>query len=134
MENNILKNLFIQKRYDEVVEMLESLYCDLYKEMLDYKNISYNVEGYNQLGSLIRKNYPQFHDDLVHVQAIGSDTNSTYLDHINALLSTYMHMRDEYKYYADMTSTQEDDDMEIDDPYIIFVDNEDEAGVSTVDM
>lgn len=135
MENNILKNLFIQKRYNEVVEMLESLYCDLYKEMLNYKNVSFNVEGYNQLGSLVRKNYPQFHEDLVHVQAIASDTNSTYLDYINILLSTYMHMKDEYKYYASMPYDEnaEDENLEINDDFITFVDEDSDVGVSSAE-
>ena len=42
MENNILKDLFIQKRYDEVIDMLKSLYCDLFVDMLTYKNIDFS--------------------------------------------------------------------------------------------
>lgn len=99
MEPNFLKDLFNQQRYDEVIEMLDNLYLDLFRTMLDYKNESYENEENNiqYLDSLVRISYPQFSQDLIHLSVLRNEPNYTYLDRINALLSTYMHLKDMYK-------------------------------------
>ena len=67
--------------------------------MLDYKNESY-VNGehdFEYLDSLVRISYPQFSQDLIHLSVVRNEPNYTYLDIINSLLSTYMHLKDMYK-------------------------------------
>ena len=41
--------------------------------------------------------YPQFSQDLIHLSVVRNEPNYTYLDIINSLLSTYMHLKDMYK-------------------------------------
>lgn len=99
MENNFLKDLFNRQRYNEVIDILNNLYIDLFKDMLDYKNESYVNEenNFEYLDSLVRINYPQFSQDLIHLSVVRNEPNYTYLDIINSLLSTYMHLKDMYK-------------------------------------
>ena len=99
MENNVLKDLFNKQRYNEVIDILDDLYIDLFKDMLDYKNESYvNWEhDFEYLDSLVRISYPQFSQDLIHLSVVRNEPNYTYLDIINSLLSTYMHLKDMYK-------------------------------------
>ena len=99
MENNFLKDLFNRQRYNEVIDILDNLYIDLFKDMLDYKNESYVNEenNFEYLDSLVRINYPQFSQDLIHLSVVRNEPNYTYLDIINSLLSTYMHLKDMYK-------------------------------------
>lgn len=99
MDNNFLKDLFNRQRYNEVIDILDNLYIDLFKDMLDYKNESYVNEenNFEYLDSLVRINYPQFSQDLIHLSVVRNEPNYTYLDIINSLLSTYMHLKDMYK-------------------------------------
>ena len=99
MEKNFLKDLFNRQRYNEVIDILDNLYIDLFKDMLDYKNESYVNEenNFEYLDSLVRINYPQFSQDLIHLSVVRNEPNYTYLDIINSLLSTYMHLKDMYK-------------------------------------
>ncbi len=99
MENNFLKDLFNRQRYNEVIDILDNLYIDLFKDMLDYKNESYVNEenNFEYLDSLVRITYPQFSQDLIYLSVVRNEPNYTYLDIINSLLSTYMHLKDMYK-------------------------------------
>jgi len=99
MSTNMIKDLFNQKKYDEVIDMLKYLYVDLYHDMLDYKNQKYDgkEDNYDYLSVLIRNNYPQFKDDLIHLSVLYSEPDTSYLDQINSLLSTYMFMKKQYK-------------------------------------
>ena len=99
MENNFLKDLFNRQRYNEVIDILDNLYIDLFKDMLDYKNESYVNEenNFEYLDSLVRITYPQFSQDLIYISVVRNEPNYTYLDIINSLLSTYMHLKDMYK-------------------------------------
>ena len=47
--------------------------------------------------SFVKVNYPCFSDALTYVEATGSNPDNSYLDYINALLSTYILMKDNYK-------------------------------------
>ena len=98
MENNFLKDLFNRQRYNEVIDILDNLYIDLFKDMLDYKNESYVNEenNFEYLDSLVRINYPQFSQTLIHLSVLRNEPNHTYLDVIKTLLSTYIHLKDMY--------------------------------------
>ena len=98
MKTNFSKNLFDQQSYDEIIEMLDNLYLDIFRTMLDYKNVSYVNEenNFEYLDSLVRINYPQFSQTLIHLSVSRNEPNRTYLDVINTLLSTYIHLKDMY--------------------------------------
>ena len=48
-KGKILKNLFAQKKYTEVIDALETVYCGLFEEMLNFRNVS---EEYKNLTTL----------------------------------------------------------------------------------
>lgn len=98
MEEKFSKNSFEQKEYDEIKDMLKNLLLELFKTMLDYKNISYANEenNFEYLDSLVRINYPQFSEDLIHLSVSRSEPNHTYLDVIKTMLSTYMYLKKMY--------------------------------------
>lgn len=99
METNVLKNTFDQQQYDEIKEKINNLYLELFRNMLDYKHISYVNEenNFEYLDSLVRINYPQFSQTLIALSVSRNEPNHTYLDVINILLCTYIHLKDMYK-------------------------------------
>lgn len=101
MEKNVLKDLFNQKRYNDVISSLKYLYKNLYIEMLDYRKDKveeeYKEMEYYQLSPMIRKYYPQFSDNITLLNVSLGNPNETYLDVINTLLSTYLFFKENYK-------------------------------------
>lgn len=99
MDTNFSEDLFNQQNYDEIINMINKLYLDLFKTMLDYKNESYSNEENNleYLDSLVRIAYPQFSQNLIHISVLRNEPNHTYLEIIRTLLYTYIHLKDMYK-------------------------------------
>lgn len=101
MEKNVLKDLFNQKRYNDVIDNLKVLFKDLYIDMLDYRKDKveeeYKEMEYYQLSPMIRKYYPQFSDNITLLNVSLGNPNETYLDVINTLLSTYLFFKENYK-------------------------------------
>ena len=99
MDSKFFKDLFNKESYDEIIDMFNKLYLDLFRAMLDYKNESYVNEenNFEYLDSLVRIVYPQFSQNLIHLSVLKNEPNHTYLDVINTLLSTYIHLKDMYK-------------------------------------
>lgn len=103
MSQNVLKDLFNQKRYNDVIDNLKILYKDLYIQMLDYRKSEMEIEEdyeqmeYFQLSPIIRKYYPQFSDNITLLNVSSANPNESYLDIINTLLSTYLYFKENYK-------------------------------------
>lgn len=99
METNFLEDSFEQQNYDEIKEKFDKLYLELFRTMLDYKNVSNSNEenNFEYLDSLVRMNYPQFSQTLIELSVSRNEPSHTYLDVINTLLSTYIHLKDMYK-------------------------------------
>lgn len=98
METKFSKKLYDQEKYEEVINMMNDLYLDLFRTMLDYKNVSYSNEenNFEYLDSLVRITYPQFSQSLIELSVSRNEPNHTYLDIINILLSTYIHLKNLY--------------------------------------
>ena len=98
MEEKFSKDSFEQEDYDEIKGMLNDLLLDLFRTMLDYKNVSYVNEenNFEHLDCLVRMNYPQFSEDLMHLSISRSEPNHTYLDVIKTMLSTYVSLKKMY--------------------------------------
>lgn len=99
MENQDFENLYNQQKYHEIIDMLNNIYLELFREMLDYKKESYENEenNFEYLDSLVRIIYPQFSQDLIHLSALRNEPSYTYLEVIRELLYTYMHLKNMYK-------------------------------------
>lgn len=93
MDTNFSEDLFNQQNYDEIINMINKLYLDLFKTMLDCKNESYSNEenNFEYLDSLVRITYPQFSQNLIHISVLRNEPNHTYLEIIRTLLYTYIH-------------------------------------------
>lgn len=91
MEENFSKNSSEQQDYNEIKDMLSNLLLDLFKTMLDYKNIQYVGEenNFEYLDALVRINYPQFSENLIHLSVSRNEPNHSHLDIIKTMLSTY---------------------------------------------
>ena len=102
MEEKFLRDSFEQQDYDEIKNMLNNLLLDLFRTMLDYKNVSYVNEknNFEYLDSLVRINYPQFSEDLIHLSVSRNAPNHTYLDVIKTMLSTYVCLMKKYNDFA----------------------------------
>ena len=87
-----------REKYKEIINMIEDLYLDLFRIMLDYKNVSYinEEDDFEYLDSLVRLTYPQFSQSLIECSVSRNEPNHTYLDVINTLLSTYTHIKKMY--------------------------------------
>lgn len=98
MEEKFLKDSFEQQDYDEIKDMLKDLLLDLFRTMLDYKNVSYVNEenNFEHLDALVRIHYPQFSEDLVHLSVSKSEPHHTYLELIKEMLSTYICLKKMY--------------------------------------
>lgn len=99
MEKFFSKDYFEEKNYYEIKDMLKNLLLELFRTMLDYKNVSYANEenNFEHLDALVRINYPQFSEDLIHLSVLRSAPHHTYLNIIKTMLSTYVHLKKMYK-------------------------------------
>ena len=121
-EDNSIKELFMQKRYDEVIASLEKIFRKLFIHMLDYKKEEvkedYKDKDYDYLALLVATYYPRYRHDILNLTHASFREDNTYLDVINIMLSIYSYFSDTYK---------NDDEPEYD--YIVedvYADNEEE--------
>ena len=98
-ENTFTSNLLETQKYDEIINIINDLYLDLFKTMLDYKNEKYTngENNFEYLDALVRISYPQFSQNLIHLSVLRNEPGHTYLDIIDTFLSTYMHLKNMYK-------------------------------------
>ena len=100
MGDNTLKDLFVQKRYNEVIELLQDIFRKLFVQMLDYKKDEieedYKDMDYNRMALVIAKYYPQYDMDIINLTHAEYREDNTYLDVINLMLSIYSYMQDTY--------------------------------------
>ena len=117
MEEKFSRDLFEQQDYEEIKKMLKNLLLDLFRTMLDYKNVSYADEenNFEYLDSLVRINYPQFSEALIHLSVSTNEPNHTYLDIIKNILLTYVYLKERYndsafeKKYLECNSNNDED-------------------------
>ena len=88
----------LEEDYNEIKAILNDLLIDLFKTMLDYKNVTYTNEedNFEYLDALIRINYPQFSEILIHLSVLRTEPKHTYLYIIKTMLSTYMYLKKMY--------------------------------------
>ena len=94
-----MEDIFNKKTYEEIKVRLNDLYLEVFRDMLDYKRVSYLKEenNFEYLDSLVRINYPQFSQNLIHISVLINEPNdNTYLDIIKELLATYINLKDMY--------------------------------------
>lgn len=98
MKEKYLEDSLEQENYNQIIKMLEDLLLDLFKKMLDYKNISYLNEenNFDYLDALIRTNYPQFSENLIHISVLRNEPGHTHLASIRDILSTYIYLKNMY--------------------------------------
>lgn len=110
MEDTML-NLFKDKKYDEVITLLESMFSGLYIKMLKYKGIEkdYDNLDYIDLSNIVFLEFPQFFDNFSLLDAVRLDSKKSNMERINIMLSTYMFLNENY----DKIDTDEEDEKEM---------------------
>lgn len=98
-EDNIIKTLFVNQRYDEVVDSLETIFTSLFEDMLEYKGIEYQPDDmtYPQLCMHVLDYYPQYDEQILRLTHVGFDPHKSYLEVINNMLSIYIFISEGYK-------------------------------------
>lgn len=101
MEENKIKDLFIQERYDDVITSLEEIFRKLFIEMLNYKKEEVKEDyinmDYGKISMLTTDYYPRYKQDIINLTHVAYREEKTYLDVINTMLSTYSYILDTYK-------------------------------------
>ena len=94
--------------YDDIIlkenQIIEDLYAEekaklneLYIEMLNLKNIKFEKDDDKKLESLVEKNYPEFLDSFIRLEASEIDVHNSYIDMIHTIRSTYEYFKKTYK-------------------------------------
>ncbi len=94
--------------YDDIIlkenQIIEDLYAEekaklneLYIEMLNFKNIKFEKDDDKKLESLVEKNYPEFLDSFIRLEASEIDVHNSYIDMIHTIRSTYEYFKKTYK-------------------------------------
>lgn len=98
MEEKFSEDLYEQENYEKIKDMLKDLLLDLFRTMLDYKNVSYENEenNFEHLDALVRINYPQFSEYLIDISVSINEPHHTYLEIIRTMLSTYVCLKKMY--------------------------------------
>lgn len=129
MSGNVLKDLFVQQRYDEVIDALKIIYSNLFVDMLKYKEYGTDKNlkelEYDELYMIVKSEYPRYDKELRYMSNAGFNPDNSYLDVINKMLSVYTYMMDTYKeeWEADSYEAEEDEDF-------VLYDGEDEDNLT----
>lgn len=93
-----MKDLFDQKKYNNVVLLLEKLFKKLFIEMLKYKSVKVDENlNYRQLAILIPDYYPNYIQDIITLTHVEYREENTYLDVVYTMLSLYIFFENSYK-------------------------------------
>jgi len=96
-----LKDLFVQKRYDDLIQALQIVYCGLFEEMLEYKDVKekeiLKKLNFRNLTILVSKYYPEYYPNITMIKSVSFLPYYSYLDIINTYLDNYEYLRKNYK-------------------------------------
>ena len=97
----LIKDLFENKKYVDVIEALQNICSGLFEDMLDRKDVSENYKEmpYENQKILVKKYYPNFKKNIIILDNVYSIDTYTYLDIINSYLSTYEYLKNNYQKY-----------------------------------
>jgi uncharacterized protein (DUF1919 family) len=97
----LIKDLFENKKYVDVIEALQNICSGLFEDMLDRKDVSENYKEmpYENQKILVKKYYPNFKKNIIILDNVSSIETYTYLDIINSYLSTYEYLKNNYQKY-----------------------------------
>lgn len=102
MNENRLKELFQEEKYQEVIDLIKKEYEVLFKEMLKFKEAEYDeCDDFYILSSRIPLVYPEYSDKILRLGNCLMNPEETYLDVINCMLNIYESMKNGYKEESD---------------------------------
>ncbi len=92
------KELLREKKFDELINTLESEFENLYKDMLDYCNLEYDKDWKLQrLGSEVSKRYSSYFNTIILCENVLYSGEYDYGDSIDILINSYSEMSKHYK-------------------------------------
>lgn len=97
------RKLLKEKKFDELLELLESEMCTLYKEMLDYAKVEYCDDWtFTHFGSEIRKKYSKYKNIVVMCENALYSGEYEYGQAVDIILDSYYEMSKNYKEKLDV--------------------------------
>lgn len=104
MAEHFMKDLFSKKKYDELMENFYALYEGLYLKMLDSvtfklkeEDKDYENDSYFKLSAKALHYYPGLSHSFNKIGVAFSNSDMTYLESINVLITEYMNIEEKYK-------------------------------------
>lgn len=92
------KELLKQKKFDELLTILEDEFKILYKEMLDYSNLEYDEKwNLQRLGNEVAKKYSSYFNTIMICENVLYSGEYDYGDSIGILIDSYSEMSKHYK-------------------------------------
>ena len=86
--------------YSDVYDIEIEKLAKLFKEMLDYANVKYDTTDFFSLRTLICRYYPYYTDTIIHLRALMSMPDETYISKINSMEAIYENLSKSYKNYV----------------------------------
>lgn len=83
--------------YEDLYRLEKKKYVELFKEMLDFLNVSYEGEGFDELECLVIEKYPYYFYTLTHLDCIRWNTKETYITVLDSMERIYRNISKNYK-------------------------------------
>lgn len=108
--------------YEDLYELEKKKYVELFKEMLDFLNVSYEGDDFDKLKSLVMEKYPYYFDRLVHLDFIRWDTRGTYISTLDSMERIYRNILKYYKNHEQNMKEYEEEQKNLEE--IEFIDED----------
>lgn len=98
MDTEKCRKLLREKKFTEVLDVLEEELRSLYMEMLDYGEVEYSKEwSLEKLGVEISKIYPSYFNSVISCENVLYSGEYNYNDSIDMILDSYYNISKNYK-------------------------------------
>lgn len=85
--------------YEDLYELEEEKFVQLFKEMLDFINVKYEEDDFIKLKWKVIENYPHYREILLHL--ISNNPNTTYIKKLDYMENVYEKIKSGYKEYIE---------------------------------
>ena len=111
--------------YEDLYNEKKEKFIELFKEMLDYRNVKHEENSFETLKALIRDNFPYYRDSLISLSVMMSNPTETYISLLNSMDSVYNYFAKTYKNHEE-NMKKYNEEMENDelDEELEFIDEE----------
>lgn len=83
--------------YSDLYKLEQEKYVKLFQDMLDFINVKYDTDYFDDLSVLIREHYPYYNDVLIHLDDMMFSTKETYITILDRMENIYDNLSKNYK-------------------------------------